>query len=124
VGVFVAVGVVAMAAGVRVRVVVFVAVLVRMRVPILLDNRNIGSMIVPAAPASVRMVMVFRVRMSVRPMAGMTVRPMAGMTVLMVVRILQNPLRVGVSARFTGFVTVCFGVAVVRHGGFLARFVV
>ncbi|SDF86417.1 hypothetical protein [Paraburkholderia phenazinium] len=116
VGVFVAVGVVAMAAGVRVRVVVFVAVLVRMRVPILFDNRNIGSMIVPAAPASVRMVMVFRVRMSVRPMAGMTV--------LMVVRILQNPLRVGVSARFTGFVTVCFGVAVVRHGGFLARFVV
>jgi hypothetical protein len=114
VGVFVAVGVVAMAAGVR--VVVFVAVLVRMRVPILFDNRNIGSMIVPAAPASVRMVMVFRVRMSVRPMAGMTV--------LMVVRILQNPLRVGVSARFTGFVTVCFGVAVVRHGGFLARFVV
>jgi hypothetical protein len=39
-------------------------------------------------------------------------------------RIARNPLRLGVSARFTVVVTVSFGGAGVRHGGFLARFVV
>ena len=92
--------------------------IVRMWVLILRDDGDICIMIVPAAPAGVRVVVVLRVRVR------MGMRLMTGMTMFIVVRILQNPLRVGVSARFTGLVTVRFGVAVVRHGGFLARFVV
>jgi hypothetical protein len=43
---------------------------------------------------------------------------------VMIMRILRNPLPVGVRARFTVPVTARFGGAGVRHGGFLARFVV
>jgi hypothetical protein len=91
-------------------------VIMGMRVLIPLHNGDIRFMIVPAIPAAVRMVMVFPMRVSMRPMTGLTV--------FMVIRFLQNPLRMGVSARFTVLVTVRFGVAGVRHGGFLARFVV
>jgi hypothetical protein len=91
-------------------------VIMGMRMLIFLDDSNIPIMIVPAMPAAVRMVMVFPMRVSMRLMTGLTV--------FMVIRFLQNPLRMGVSARFTVLVTVRFGVAGVRHGGFLARFVV
>ncbi|MEW6344511.1 MAG: hypothetical protein RXR20_04775 [Paraburkholderia sp.] len=91
-------------------------VIMGMRVLIPLHNGDIRLMIVPAIPAAVRMVMVFPRRVSMRLMTGMTI--------FMVIGFLQNPLWVGVSARFTVLVTVRFGVAGVRHGGFLARFVV
>jgi len=88
----------------------------RVLVPFPFHNGDIRLMIVPAIPAAVRMVMVFPRRVSMRLMTGMTM--------FMVIGFLQNPLWVGVSARFAVFVTVRFGVAGVRHGGFLARFVV
>jgi hypothetical protein len=100
--------------GVVVRVVVAMAAGVRML--ILVCNGGVSSVIVPAAPTGVRMVMVSGMSMSVRLVAGMIV--------LMIMRILRNPLRLGMSARFPVLVTVRFGGAGVRHGGFLARFVV
>jgi hypothetical protein len=54
----------------------------------------------------------------------MVVRLTALMFMPIHTHIARNPFWVGMSARFTGLVTVCFGGAGVRHGGFLARFVV
>jgi hypothetical protein len=63
-------------------------------------------------------------RMLMGPGMSMSVCLMAGMSMIVAVRMLRNPLRMGMSARFTVLVTVRSGGAGVRHGGFLARFVV
>jgi hypothetical protein len=75
------------------------------------------TVIVPAAPTGVRVVMVLSGM-------SMSMRLVTGMNVLMIMHILRNPLRMGMSACFPVLVTVRFGGAGVRHGGFLARFVV
>ena len=63
-----------------------VGMVVRMGVLIRVRNGDISSVIVPAAPIGVPMVMVSCMRMCMRLVAGM------------IVRIPRNPLRVGMSA--------------------------
>jgi hypothetical protein len=61
------------------------------RVLILVRNGGISTVIVTAAPTGVRVVMVLSgMSMSVRLVAGMIVR--------MIMHILRNPLRMGMSA--------------------------
>ena len=110
---------------------VVVAVMRRMIVPIVMGMPATadvavffyrGLIVVTPMPITVRM--PASVPIGVGPAMCMGVRVLNCDGGVMIMRILRNPLRMGMSARFTVFVTVRFGGAGVRHGGFLARFVV
>jgi hypothetical protein len=112
---------------------VVVAVMRRMIVPIVMGMPATadvavffyrGLIVVTPMPITVRM--PASVPIGLGPLMGVGVRMLTcdGDGYVMIMRILRNPLPVGVRARFTVLVTVRFGGAGVRHGGFLARFVV
>jgi hypothetical protein len=90
----------------------------------------VGVAVVVGMPATtgVVLLMVVLVPIPVRMPASVPidVNLVVGMgtRVFILQPILRTPLRMGMSARFTVFVTVRFDGAGVRHGGFLARFVV